>query len=87
VVYGKIAAATAKLGDKIKMAEAEAKRRRDSMGDQGQRGPNARRGRGGPPSDDSRGQSWRGGRGGQGESWGGYRGQSRGQPRRYQPQY
>jgi hypothetical protein len=49
LVYGKIAAATAKLGDKIKMADAESKRRRDSMGDQGQSGPNARRGRGGPP--------------------------------------
>jgi hypothetical protein len=54
-VYGKIAAATAKLGDKIKLAEAEAKRRRDSMGDQGQSGPNTRRGRGGPPSEASRG--------------------------------
>jgi hypothetical protein len=85
VVYGKIAAATAKLGDKIKLAEA--KRRRDSMGDQGQSRPNARHGGGGPLSNDSRGQSWRGGRGGQGESWGGYRGQSRGQPRKYQPQY
>jgi hypothetical protein len=51
-VYGKIAAAVAKLGDKIKLEEAEAKRSRDSMGDQSQSGPNARRGRGGPPSDD-----------------------------------
>jgi hypothetical protein len=86
-IYNKIAAATAKLGDKIKTAETEAKRRRDSMGDQGQSGPNARHGRGGPPSDDSRAQTWRGGgrggRGGQGENWGG-RG---GQQRRYQPQY
>jgi hypothetical protein len=90
-VYNKMAAATAKLGDKIKMAEAEAKRRRDSMGDQGQSRPNARCGRGGPPSDDSRGQSWRGGgrgsQGGQGDGWGGYRDQPRGQQRRYQPQY
>jgi hypothetical protein len=86
-IYNKIAAATAKLGDKIKTAEAEAKRRRDSMGDQGQSGPNARRGHGGPPADDSRGQSWRGGgrggRGSPGENWGGHRGQQR----RYQPQY
>jgi hypothetical protein len=79
VVYCKIAAATAKLGDKIKMADAEAKRRRDSMGDQGQSGPNARRGRGGPVSEDDRPQSWRGGRGGHGKGWGGYRGNSRGQ--------
>jgi hypothetical protein len=87
VVHGKIAAATAKLGDKIKMQKQRLRGGETAWGKQGQSGPNARRGRCDPTSKDSRGPSWRGGCGGQDESWGGYRGQSRGQPRRYQPQY
>jgi hypothetical protein len=70
-VYSKIAAATAKLGDKLRAAEAEAKRRRDSIDERVTSGHHARRGRGHPPHGSENSQSWRGGRG---RAHGGHRG-------------
>jgi hypothetical protein len=74
VVYSKIAAATAKLGDKLRAAEAEAKRRRDSIDERAPSGPHARRGRGHPQYGSEHSQSSQSWRGGRGRSYGGYRG-------------
>jgi hypothetical protein len=45
LAYNKIAAASAKINDRIRSQEQEAKRRRESFGDGGQSLPDARRGR------------------------------------------
>jgi hypothetical protein len=69
-VYRKIAAATAKLGDKRRAAELENKRRRDSQGEHGLTYPDARRGRRDHAPEDTdrqqRGGRQHGYRGGQG---------------------
>jgi hypothetical protein len=60
VVYNKIAAATAKLGNKLRAAEAEAKRRRDSMDERLASVLHARRGRGHSSHRGEHSQSWHG---------------------------
>jgi hypothetical protein len=45
IVYSKIAAAVAKVDDRMRSSEADMKRRRDSIGDAGPSAPEARRGR------------------------------------------
>jgi hypothetical protein len=45
IVYSRIAAAVAKVNDRMRATEADMKRRRDSMGESGPSAPDARRGR------------------------------------------
>jgi hypothetical protein len=44
IVYSKIAAAVAKVNDRMRATEADMKRRRDSMGESGPAAPDTRRG-------------------------------------------